>query len=233
MRTCSIHDRGTAEYVATWQAMQAFTQARGAHTPDQIWRVQHPPIYTRGRNAQGTDPPGAIATVASDRGGDITYHGPGQLVLYVLFDLQRAHIGVKNLVLALEQSTIDWLADHAIAAERRAGAPGVYVRGAKIAALGLRVRRGCSYHGLALNVDMDLAPFAAIDPCGYAGMAVTQCRDLGLGVDVAAAAAGVTAHLLRILGYNAAGPEINPASPPATDTAHDHDPDRNTDRRFR
>lgn len=203
MRVCAIHDRGHADYVATWQAMQAFTQARTAATRDEIWRVQHPPIYTRGRNARGFDPPGAIPTVASDRGGDITYHGPGQLVLYVLFDLARAGLGVKALVYALEQGVIDWLAAHAIAAERRAGAPGVYVHGAKIAALGLRVRRGCSYHGLALNVDMDLTPFRAIDPCGYPDMPVTQCRDLGLGVGVATAGTGVTAHLLRILGYNA------------------------------
>ena len=234
MRICSIHDRGTADYVTTWQAMQAFTDARDATTPDQIWRVQHPPVYTRGRNAQGAAlrqgaAAGAIPTVASDRGGDITYHGPGQLVLYVLLDLSRARIGVKNLVHALEQSAIDWLAEHAVAARRRAGAPGVYVGDAKVAALGLRVRRGCSYHGLALNVDMDLAPFAAIDPCGYAGMAVTQCRDLGVAVDVATAGTGVIAHLLRILGYNPAAPDINPANPPATDAAYDQNP--HSDRR--
>lgn len=225
MRICSLHDCGRADYVATWQAMQAFTATRDADTPDQIWRVQHPPVYTRGRNARAAAAsPGAIPTVASDRGGDITYHGPGQLVLYVLIDLHRARIGVKDLVHALEQSAIDWLAEHAVAAERRAGAPGVYVRAAKIAALGLRVRRGCSYHGLALNVDMDLAPFAAIDPCGYTGMAVTQCRDLGMAVDVATAGAGVTAHLLRILGYNAVGPDINPANPPTTEATHDKKP---------
>ena len=227
MRTCSIHDRGTADYGTTWQAMQAFTETRDAGTGDQIWRVQHPPVYTRGRNARGIDPPGAVPTVASDRGGDITYHGPGQLILYVLLDLPRARLGVKDLVHALEQSAIDWLADHAIAATRRAGAPGVYVSGAKIAARGLRVRRGCSYHGMALNVDMDLTPFAAIDPCGYPDMAVTQCRDLGLAVDVAAAAAGVTARLLRILGYNAAGPQTitgDPADVNRRYDSYDQDP---------
>ena len=221
MRTCSVLDRGTADYVATWRAMQAFTETRDAGTGDQIWRLQHPPVYTRGRNARGLNPAGTIPTVASDRGGDITYHGPGQLVLYVLLDLQRARLGVKELVHALEQSAIDWLGAHGIAGERRAGAPGVYVDGAKIAALGLRVRRGCSYHGMALNVDMDLAPFAVIDPCGYAGLAVTQCRDLGLPLDVATAGHGVVACLLRILGYNAAGPQT-PTQDPADADRHDH-----------
>lgn len=230
-RTCIVVDRGTADYVATWEAMQAFTGARDAATADQIWRVQHPPVFTRGRNARGSDPPGGIPTVASDRGGDITYHGPGQLVLYVLLDLSRARLGVKDLVHALEQSAIDWLGAHGVCAERRAGAPGVYVAGAKIAALGLRVRRGCSYHGMALNVDMDLAPFAAIDPCGYPGMAVTQCRDLGLPLDVATAGRGVVACLLRILGYNAAGPDTPTGDANAALTRQDpHDRQNRHDR---
>lgn len=222
MRTCLLRDRGTVDYTAAWQSMQAFTQTRDGSTVDEIWRLQHAPVYTRGRNAAGAPPPGTIPTVASDRGGDITYHGPGQLVIYVLLDLQRAGLGVKNLVHALEQSTIDWLAAQGISADRRAGAPGVYVREAKIAALGLRVQRGCSYHGLALNVDMDLTPFAAIDPCGYPGMAVTQCRDLGLATDVATAGAGVTAQLLRILGYNAAGPEAEVGPSADTHRRHEH-----------
>lgn len=173
---------GRVEYEPTWRAMQDFTAARDESTPDELWLLEHPPVFTLGQVGkrehllQATD----IPVVAIDRGGQITYHGPGQIVIYVLVDLKRRGYGVKELVSRMEQAVIDLLAQSGIAAARKAGAPGVYVDGAKIAALGLRIKQGRSYHGLALNVDMDLSPFALINPCGYPGMAVTQMRDLGI-----------------------------------------------------
>ena len=170
---------GRVDYEPTWRAMQAFTASRAADTPDEIWLLEHPPVFTLGQAGKRehvlTDL--GIPIVPIDRGGQVTYHGPGQVVVYLLLDLRRRGYGVKELVSRLEQAVIDLLADHGVRAERREGAPGVYVGGAKIAALGLRIRNGCSYHGLALNVDMDLAPYAAINPCGYEGMAVTRTRD--------------------------------------------------------
>lgn len=173
---------GRVDYEPTWRAMQAFTGGRGADTPDEIWLLEHPPVYTLGQAGKPEHliAATAIPVVPIDRGGQITYHGPGQVVAYVLVDLRRRGYGIRELVARMEEAVIALLAAHGVAAERLAGAPGVYVKGAKIAALGLRVRHGCTYHGLAFNVDMDLAPFAAINPCGYAGMAVTQCRDLGV-----------------------------------------------------
>lgn len=164
--------------------MQDFTARRDAATADELWLLEHPPVFTQGQAGRPEHLRAAtgIPLVAVDRGGQITYHGPGQAVVYVLVDLRRRGYGIRELVVRMEQAVIDLLADHGIAASRLSGAPGVYVGGAKIAALGLRVRHGCTYHGLALNVDMDLAPFAAIDPCGYPGLAVTQCRDLGVGL---------------------------------------------------
>ncbi len=177
-----IRELGRVEYEPTWRAMQAFTAARAPDTPDEIWMLEHPPVYTLGQAGKpehliaATD----IPVIPIDRGGQITYHGPGQVVAYVLVDLRRRGYGIRELVTRMEQAVIDLLAAHDVDAARRNGAPGVYVDGAKIAALGLRVRHGCTYHGLALNVEMDLNPFAAINPCGYPGMAVTQCRDLGV-----------------------------------------------------
>jgi lipoyl(octanoyl) transferase len=159
---------GRVEYVPTWQAMRTFTRERNESTPDELWLLEHFPVYTVG---QGAPEPALPNVVRTDRGGDITYHGPGQVVLYTLVDLARRSIKVKRFVWLLEQSVIDLLDG---CAERKAGAPGVYVDGAKIAALGIRVVRGRAYHGLSLNVDMDLAPFSAIDPCGYPGLRVTQ-----------------------------------------------------------
>jgi lipoyl(octanoyl) transferase len=179
---------GRVRYEPTWRAMQAFNAARGPETPDQLWLVEHPPVFTlglAGRREHVLDP-GAIPVVATDRGGQVTYHGPGQALVYPLLDLRRLGLGVKELVRRLEQAAIDTLAGHGIAAERRAGMPGVYVAGAKIAAIGLRIARGCSYHGLALNVDADLAPFARIDPCGYPGLASTRMADLGVRDSMAA-----------------------------------------------
>lgn len=172
---------GLEDYAATWGAMRTFTDARTATSVDELWLVEHPPVFTLGQAGRPEHilAPGAIPVVRSDRGGQVTYHGPGQLVAYLLLDLKRAGLGVKGLVHLLEASVIGLLADCGIHAEVRPEAPGVYVAGAKIASLGLRVRHGCSYHGLALNVDMDLGPFTRINPCGYPGLAVTQLADLG------------------------------------------------------
>jgi lipoyl(octanoyl) transferase len=177
-----VRTLGRIEYEPTWRAMQAFTAQRKPDTADEIWLLEHPPVYTQG---QAGKPEHLIATtdipvIPIDRGGQITYHGPGQVVAYVLVDLRRRGYGIRELVTRMEQAVIDLLAAQGVSAARLPGAPGVYADGAKIAALGLRVKHGCTYHGLALNVDMDLSPFAAINPCGYAGMRVTQCRDLGV-----------------------------------------------------
>jgi lipoyl(octanoyl) transferase len=171
---------GLVDYLATWAEMRAFTDTRTAATDDELWLLQHPPVFTLGQAGRREHilDPGTISVVQSDRGGQVTYHGPGQLVAYLLLDLRRTGLGVKGLVHLLEQAVIDLLAEVGIQAQARPDAPGVYVAGAKIAALGLRVRHGCSYHGLALNVDMDLRPFARINPCGYPGLAVTQLLDL-------------------------------------------------------
>lgn len=194
------------DYEPTWRAMQDFTAGRGPDTPDELWLVEHPPVFTLGQAGRREHLLADIGVpvLPVDRGGQITYHGPGQAVVYVLLDLRRRGYGVKALVRRLEQAVIDLLAAHAVAATRLAGAPGVYVeaadgRLAKVAALGLRIRNGCSYHGLALNVDMDLAPFAAINPCGHAGMAVTRLKDLGVGLDVAGAGEALVGRLRLLL----------------------------------
>ncbi|MGH8690537.1 MAG: lipoyl(octanoyl) transferase LipB [Burkholderiales bacterium] len=171
-----VRQLGRAEYLPTWQAMRAFTLQRAESTADELWLLEHPPVYTVGQGAEAKIP----NAVRTDRGGDITYHGPGQVMLYTLVDLARRSLKVKRFVWLLEQSVIDLLDGRA---ERRPGAPGAYVDGAKIAALGIRVVRGRAYHGLALNVDMDLSAFAAIDPCGYPGLRVTQMKDLGVSCD--------------------------------------------------
>lgn len=182
--------------------MRAFTDARGCTTEDELWLLEHPPVFTLGQAGQrvhlrGT---GAIPVVQSDRGGQVTYHGPGQLIAYLMLDLRRRGVGVKRLVSLLEQSVIDLLARQGIDGTLRPGAPGAYVEGAKIAALGLRVRRGCSYHGLALNVAMDLGPFQRIDPCGYPGLAVTQLRDWSPHVSLESAGLDLADILARRLG---------------------------------
>ena len=174
-----IKTLGRAQYLPTWQAMREFTRGRNDSTADELWLVEHPPVYTVGQGASVPAVGNAIPVVKSDRGGDITYHGPGQIVVYTLVDLARRSIKVKRFVWLLEQAVLDLLRGRG---ERRAGAPGVYVDGAKIAALGIRVVRGRAYHGVALNVDMDLSPFNAIDPCGYPGLRVTQTKDLGVTV---------------------------------------------------
>ncbi len=192
---------GAVAYPRTWDAMQGFTAQRTEDTEDELWLLEHEPVYTRGRNAHEAAPDGSIAVVDSDRGGDITYHGPGQLVAYTLFDLARASLGVRQLVFGLEAAVIASLAGFGITGERRAGAPGVYVGGAKIASLGLRIRGGRSYHGLALNVAMDLEPFARIAPCGYRGLAVTQIADCGGPRDMTVVAQTLTRELCSHFGY--------------------------------
>jgi lipoyl(octanoyl) transferase len=174
---------GLAEYAPTLDAMRAFTARRDAETPDELWLLQHPPVYTLGLGADPAHGPKAdvgLPVVRVERGGQVTYHGPGQVVLYTLIDIARRAIKVREFVSLLEQSVIDMLVEHGVRAARAPGAPGVYVQGAKVAALGIRVSRGRTFHGLALNVDLDLAPFAAIDPCGYPGLRVTRLRDLGI-----------------------------------------------------
>jgi lipoyl(octanoyl) transferase len=177
-----IRPLGLAGFVPTYQAMRGFTEDRNATTPDELWVLAHPPIYTVGIAGRAEHFPrnGEVPVERIDRGGQITYHGPGQAIVYALVDLARRGLTVRGMVSLIEEAVIEVLAAHGVAAERRKGAPGVYVDDAKIAALGLRVRRGCCYHGVALNVDMDLAPFSAIDPCGYPGLAVTQTRAHGV-----------------------------------------------------
>jgi lipoyl(octanoyl) transferase len=192
---------GQVGYAPTLQAMRDFTAQRHAGTQDEIWLLEHPPVFTLGLAGKpehlltATD----IPVVNIDRGGQITYHGPGQLVAYLLLDLNRRPYKVRQLVERMESAIIAVLADFGIKGERLAGAPGVYVGDAKIAALGLRVQRGCTYHGLAINVDMDLAPWNAINPCGYPGMAVTQIRDLAPGVKIEAVRAALQRHLAEEL----------------------------------
>lgn len=197
---------GRADYEPTWQAMLAFTQQRDETTPDELWVCEHAPVYTLG---QAGKPEHLLADIGIplvkiDRGGQITYHGPGQVVIYLLLDLTRRGLRVRELVTRIEQAVIDTLAGFGVAAVRKDGAPGVYVpraaSEAKIAALGLRIRKGCSYHGVSLNVDMDLSPFTAINPCGYAGMAVTQTSDLGIAATPAQMADRLVSELTRQLG---------------------------------
>jgi lipoyl(octanoyl) transferase len=197
-----VRELGPVDYAQTLAAMRQFTAQRSDDTPDELWLLEHPPVYTLGQGAGPGHGPKAgtgIDVLRVERGGEITYHGPGQLVVYTLVDIARRGIKVREYVALLEQSLIDLLAAHGVAAARKPGAPGVYVNGAKVAALGIRITRGRALHGLSLNVDMDLAPFAAIDPCGFPGLAVTQTRNLGIaaGVDVLGAelARNITAHL--------------------------------------
>jgi lipoyl(octanoyl) transferase len=187
---------GRVDYQPTFAAMRDFTAKREAGTPDEIWLLEHPAVYTLGQGAELRPVANGIALVKADRGGEITYHGPGQLVVYTLVDLTRRGIGVKQFVRLLEQAVIELLAGRG---HRKPGAPGVYVDGAKIAAIGIRVRQGRAYHGLSLNVDMDLSPFAAIDPCGYPGLPVTQLRDLGMAVSVESAGTRLAAILVEML----------------------------------
>ncbi len=188
---------GRVDYEPTWRAMQDFTARRGPHTPDEIWLLEHPPVFTLGLAGKREHVlrVSDIPIIPVDRGGQVTYHGPGQVIAYLLLDLKRRGYGVRELVNRMEQAVIDLLADYGIEGKRRDKAPGVYVEEKKIAALGLRIRQGMSYHGLALNVDMDLTPFGHINPCGYEGLEVTQLRDLGVPQNPDAVATDLLARL--------------------------------------
>ncbi|MES2561414.1 MAG: lipoyl(octanoyl) transferase LipB [Pseudomonadota bacterium] len=200
--TVVIKRLGVAEYEPTWRAMQAFTRERAADTPDEIWLLEHPPVYTlgvAGREAHLPRGRDDIPIVRTDRGGQITYHGPGQVVLYLLLDMKRLALTVRPLVRRIEAAVINLSHDYGISAAGRIDAPGVYVGAAKIAALGLRITRGCCYHGVALNVAMDLSPFNAIDPCGYPDLAVTQLSDLGVTERPQRVGDELVEHLLSVL----------------------------------
>jgi lipoyl(octanoyl) transferase len=192
---------GLRDYEPLWRGMQQFTETRSPQTPDEIWFTEHPPVFTLGLNASRDHllTPGDIPVIQVDRGGQVTYHGPGQLMIYPLIDLKRARLGVRDLVTALEQTVIDLVAKHGIEAASRKDAPGVYVDGRKIASVGLRVRRGASYHGMALNIEVDLEPFSRINPCGFSDLEVTDLATLGIGESPAEIQARVQAYLLKNL----------------------------------
>ncbi|MDD5329863.1 MAG: lipoyl(octanoyl) transferase LipB [Sulfuricella sp.] len=200
---------GRVDYLPAWRAMQDFTTARGPDTPDELWLLEHPPVYTLGLAGKPEHLLRAtsIPVVKIDRGGQITYHGPGQAIAYLLLDLKRRNLGVKELVRRMEQAAIDVLAEYGVNGERRDKAPGVYVGGAKIAALGLRIRNGCCYHGISFNVDMDLAPFAAINPCGYAGLAVTQAKAHGIDDGLETINNKLAQHLAELIATASRHPE--------------------------
>lgn len=212
MNTLLLREPGPTGYTGCLQQMQAFTSARGPETPDEIWLTEHAPVYSLGRRSTTADVPDAseITVVHSDRGGLTTYHGPGQLVVYLLLDLRRNRFGVRDLVSAMEESVIELLGSFDILASARPDAPGVYVNGAKIASLGLRVRNGASYHGLALNLDMDLAPFSNIRPCGLEGIRMTRTRDLGLSLTVQQAGRPMAELIASRLGYDQIFPVDHP-----------------------
>lgn len=209
-----LRDFGRMAYEPVWHAMQAFTDRRDAGTPDELWLVEHDPVFTLGQAGKDEHVlfPGDIPVLHVDRGGQVTYHGPGQIVLYPLLDLKRLKVGVKEYVHRIEQAIIDTLDDWNIQAQRMDGAPGVYVAGAKIGALGIRVRRGCTFHGLAFNIAMDLEPFRRINPCGYAGMAVTSMVDLGGPSGLDAVKPALIGHVARLFDLDV---EPAPAELPA------------------
>ena len=202
-----IRHFGLAPYEPTWRAMQKFTDERQDATRDEVWFVEHPPVFTLGLNASREHvlAPGDIPVVQIDRGGQVTYHGPGQLMIYPLLNLRRRKLGVRDLVVALENAVIDYAAELGISASGSRQAPGVYVEGAKLASVGLRIRRGACYHGMALNVALDLQPFERINVCGYTDLRVTRLADLGVSAGVDSVAQDLLPHLLRRLGYVPAG----------------------------
>ena len=202
-KSLTVRCLGMQDYTDVWQAMLDFTTQRTADSASEIWIVEHPPVFTQGQagKAEHLLDAGDIPVVQSDRGGQVTYHGPGQLVCYLLLDLKEIGMGIRSLVNGIEEATIQLLSEQGIAAARKPGAPGVYVDGAKIAAIGLRVKKQRTYHGLSLNVNMDLQPFSRINPCGFPGLAVTDLATLGVDTDVATVAHKLTTNLAAILGY--------------------------------
>ena len=202
MSELAVRRLGRVGYTTTLESMRSWTRARGPHAMDEIWLLEHPPVYTRGVSCTSLPRAGvdSIPVVDSDRGGQMTYHGPGQLIVYLLLDLRRLGLGIRQLVNLIEQVLVDYLAEQGLVAGTRSGAPGVYIGEAKIAALGLRVCSGCTYHGLSFNVGVDLAPFSRIDPCGYHGLAVTSLCELGLEPDMGAVADRLQALIAKALG---------------------------------
>ncbi|MBM7070519.1 lipoyl(octanoyl) transferase LipB [Shewanella sp. 202IG2-18] len=198
-----IRQLGRQNYETVWHAMQEYTDNRDSESADEIWAVEHPPVFTQGQagKAEHILMPGDIPVIQVDRGGQVTYHGPGQLVVYPLLDIKRLKIGVRQLVNTIEQSIVDMLKEYDVEAYPKADAPGVYVNEAKVASLGLRIRKGCSFHGLALNVNMDMEPFHRINPCGYAGLQMVQCCDLGGPQSVQEAGDKLIQNLGRLLDY--------------------------------
>ncbi len=211
-----IRDLGRSDYVPLWQAMQRFTAERDETTADEVWFTEHAGVFTLGLNASREHllAPGDIPVVQIDRGGQVTYHGVGQLMVYPLIDLARGRIGVRKLVSALEQSVVDLAAEFGVQAEARPDAPGVYVDGDKLASVGLRIRRGCSYHGMALNVDIDQEPFSRINPCGYARLEMTDLRRLGIDVDLPLASRRLLPHFLDHLGFAGVDVVVADEAPP-------------------
>jgi lipoyl(octanoyl) transferase len=203
-KTITSHYLALQDYQIIWQKMREFTDQRNADTADEIWLLEHPPVYTQGQNGKPEHilNAGDIPVIQVDRGGQVTYHGPGQLIAYPLIDLRRRELGVRNLVSALERSVIQLLYDYGITARARPDAPGVYVENAKICSLGLRIRRGCSFHGLALNVAMDLEPFSRINPCGYRDLAITQLKDFGINTTPEKIAPALVKYLGENLGLS-------------------------------
>ncbi|CAM4122708.1 lipoyl(octanoyl) transferase LipB [Pseudoalteromonas ostreae] len=203
--TLIVRQLGCQRYMTIWQKMQAFTDTRDDAVADEIWLVEHQPVFTQGQAGKDEHvlAPGDIEVIKVDRGGQVTYHGPGQQMMYVLFNLRRLKIGVRELVTWLEECIINTLQEYGIEAYAKADAPGVYVNDSKIASLGLRVRRGCSFHGLALNVNMDLTPFLRINPCGYAGMNMVQTTDLNGPANLEQAGSGLVKHMIKKLNATA------------------------------
>ncbi|MGH8196385.1 MAG: lipoyl(octanoyl) transferase LipB [Woeseiaceae bacterium] len=201
-----IRSLGRRDYEPVWRSMQQFTETRGPETPDELWFTEHAPVFTLGLNASREHllSPGDIPVVQVDRGGQVTYHGPGQLMIYPLLDLKRSRLGIRDLVTALEQSVVDMASDFDIRASSRPDAPGVYVEGRKLASVGLRIRRGSSYHGMALNVAVDLEPFSRIDPCGFKDLEMTDFRRLGVREEMPSIAGRMQAHFLKRLGIASA-----------------------------
>lgn len=204
-RTLVVRELGTVAYLDAFKRMKAFTEARTDVTPDEFWLLEHPSVFTLGQTGKREHllDPGDIEIVQSDRGGQVTYHGPGQIVGYLLLDLKRRGMGVRDLVSGIENAIVQLLADFGIEGQARREAPGVYVEGAKVAALGLRIRKGRSYHGLSLNVDMDLAPFARINPCGYEGLAVTSLSALGVDEDLSSLGSRLVNQVAHQFSYHA------------------------------
>ncbi|QSX36337.1 lipoyl(octanoyl) transferase LipB [Shewanella sedimentimangrovi] len=202
-KTLHIRHLGSQDYESVWHAMQQYTDNRNGDSQDELWLVEHPPVFTQGQagKAEHILNPGDIPVIQVDRGGQVTYHGPGQLVAYPLLDIKRLKIGVRQLVTSIEQSIVEMLARYEVKAYAKADAPGVYVDERKVASLGLRIRKGCSFHGLALNVDMDISPFRRINPCGYAGLEMVQCKQLGGPQTVTEAGEQLIETFSQLLGY--------------------------------